>query len=166
MVSLERAVERALKQYSSLKSYFISESETLPRFQRLQKLFTDPMTEIYLLFIQSVLPCFTHANQFLQREEPLIHILQPQLLSLLKKIVSKFLKIQVVSQSLSEGTLVSVDYKAPSNQVANEELLIGFITKQTANRLLQEGDITSYQFTKFYRAARECSSGAPCRMNC
>ena len=50
---------------------------------------------------------------------------------------------------------MSVDYKTPSNQVANEELLIGFITKQTANRLLQEGDITSYQFTKFYRAARE-----------
>lgn len=78
-LSLERAVERTLMQYSSLKSYFASESESQPRFHRLQQSFGDPMTEIYLLFFQSILPCFTHMNQLLQREEPLVHILQPQL---------------------------------------------------------------------------------------
>jgi hypothetical protein len=154
-LSLERAVERTLKQYSSLRSYFLSESETLPRFVRLQKLFGDPMTEIYLLFFQSVLPCFTRANQFLQREEPLIHILQPQLLNLLKKILAKFLKVAVVSHCLNDGTLVSVDYKALSNQVTDKELAIGFSTKQTACQLHQAGDITSHQLKKFYKAGRE-----------
>lgn len=154
-LSLERAVERTLKQYSSLRSYFMSESESQPRFQRLQKIFESPMTEVYLLFFQCVLPCFTHANQFLQREEPLIHILQPQLLNLLKKILGKFLKAAVVSHCLNEDTLVSVDFKASSNQVTDKELSIGYITKHTANRLHEEGDITDHQLTKFFKAARE-----------
>ena len=154
-LSLERAVERTLKQYSSLRSYFISESESQPRFQRLQKLFEDPMSEVYLFFFQSVLPCFTHASQFLQREEPLIHILQPQLLNLLKKILAKYMKAAVVSHCLKEGTLLSINYKASSNQVADKELLIGFTTKQMANRLLQGGDIAPHQLQKFYKAARE-----------
>ena len=153
-LSLERAVERTLKQYPSLQSYFMSESESQPRFQRLQVLFADPMTEVYLLFFQSLMPCFSHANQFLQREEPLIHILQPELLNLLKKILGKFVKVAVISHCLSGGTLVSVDYKAVSNQVTDKDLLIGFITKQTVNRLYQEGDITNHQLSKFYKAAR------------
>ena len=153
-LSLERAVERTLKQYPSLQSYFMSESESQPRFQRLQVLYADPMTEVYLLFFQSLMPCFSHANQFLQREEPLIHILQPELLNLLKKILGKLVKVAVISHCLSGGTLVSVDYKAVSNQVTDKDLLIGFITKQTVNRLYQEGDITNHQLSKFYKAAR------------
>ena len=86
-LSLELAVERVLKQFVSLKSYFRSENEVQPRFKRLHDLFEDPMTEVYLLFFQSVLPCFTQTNKSLQREEPLVHCLQPQLLSLYKKIL-------------------------------------------------------------------------------
>ena len=56
-LSLEHAVERILKQYESLKSYFRSEDESQPRFKRLHDLFEDPMTEVHLLFFQSILPC-------------------------------------------------------------------------------------------------------------
>ena len=56
---------------------------------------------------------------------------------------------------MSDGTLVSVDYKALSNQVTDKELLIGFIARQVANQLHQEGDITNHQLTMFYRAVRE-----------
>ena len=66
-LSLERAVERTLKQYASLRSYFRSEDEPQPRFRRLQERFDDPMTEVYLMFFQSILPCFTHANQFKEK---------------------------------------------------------------------------------------------------
>ena len=91
-LSLELAINRCLKQYPSLKSYFLSEDETAARFLRLKKLFEDPMTEIYLLFFQSILPTLNCANKFLQREEPLIHLLQPQLLSLVKKSAWKVCK--------------------------------------------------------------------------
>lgn len=74
-LSLEAAVERSLKRFPSLTSYLKSENESQPRFKRLQNAFSDPVTEVYLLFLQLILPAFTHANQLLQREEPLIHIL-------------------------------------------------------------------------------------------
>ena len=88
-LSLEIAVQRALKQFPSLTSYFKSECESQARFKRLQRAFNDPMTEVYLLFLQSTLPCFTHCNQFLQREEPLVHVLQPQLAKMLQSILGK-----------------------------------------------------------------------------
>ena len=84
-LSLEIAVERSLKQFQGLKSYFRSEQESQARFRRLQGNFENPMLEVYLLFYQSVLPALTNANKFLQREEPLIHVLNSQLKSLIKK---------------------------------------------------------------------------------
>ena len=63
-LSLEKAVNRILQLYESLKSYFKSQTESQARFKRLLKYFEDPMTEVYLLFYQSVLPTFTHTNLF------------------------------------------------------------------------------------------------------
>ena len=65
-LSLEAAITRALKLYTSLCSYFKSENESQPRFKRLQKVFSNPLTEAYLLFFQSVLSCFTSLNLLLQ----------------------------------------------------------------------------------------------------
>ena len=53
------------------------------------------------------------------------------------------MKVAVVSHCL---TLVSLNYKASSNQVTNK-LLIGYTTKQTANRLHQ-GDISVIKFSR------------------
>ena len=133
-LSLEHAVERILKQYESLKSYVRSEDESQPRFKRLHYLFEDSMTEVHLLFFQSILPCFTHANQFLQREEPLIHVLQPQLLNLFKKVLGKFLKPAVLSIHCNADALMSVDFNPISNQVVDKDLTIGYLTKQTVNK--------------------------------
>ena len=63
-------MERSLKQYRGLKFYFLSEDELQARFRRLQILFGDPMTEIYLLFLQSVLPVFNYANNFCKEKNP------------------------------------------------------------------------------------------------
>ena len=57
-------MQRALKQFPSLTLYFRSESESQARFIRLQKAFNDPVSEVYLMFFHSVLPCFTHCNPF------------------------------------------------------------------------------------------------------
>ncbi len=153
-LSLEQAVERILKQYESLKSYFRSEDEPQPRFKRLSDHFNNSMTEVYLLFFQNALSCFTQANQFLQKEEPLVHVLQPQLLSLLKKIFGKFIKPSVLSVHVNSDTLVNVSFSDMSNQLADKDLAIGFLTKQTLNQLYEEGDISEVQKKSFYKAAR------------
>ena len=150
-------MKRCLKQFPSLTSYFMSESESQARFKRLEKYFTDPSTEVYLMFLQSVLPSFTHCNQFLQREEPLIHVLQPQLAKLVKNILAKVVQ-PVLAKCLKEGGLSSVDFKNSKNHVSDEKLVIRFMTKQGINKLLKAGDISGYLSTKYSTESKLFSS--------
>ena len=143
-LSLELAIQRTLKQFPGLTSYFKSEHEQQARFKRLQKAFSDPMTEVYLLFFQSVMPSFTHCNMFLQREEPLIHVLQPQLTRMLRNILAKFVKPSVIAEHLRAGTLTSIDFKNDENHVTNNCLSVGFLTKQSINKLLRVGDVSPH----------------------
>lgn len=154
-LSLEIAVNRSLMQYPSLMSYFKSEDEPQQRFQRLNEVFNDPLTEVYLLFYQAVLPVFTHANKFLQREEPLIHVLQAWLERLIKNVLSKFVKPSVISEALNDGgKLSSVDFVDPENHVNNSKLVIGFMTKQKLDQLFNDGDITCRQRDAFFNAIK------------
>ena len=153
-LSLELAIERSLKQFPSLKSYFLSTDESQARFIQLKSLFEDPLTEVYLMFLQSVLPTFTHMNQFLQRDEPLIHVLQPQLTKLLKRVLGKFLKAPVLAKAVADDKLAEINFMDMENQVDNKELVIGMMTKQMANKLLEDGDITTNQLKVFYTAIR------------
>ena len=77
-------------------------------------------------------------------------MLQPQLLKLLQNVLSKYVKPTVLAESLSSTGLSTVDFKNPANHVADEYLSVGFITKQTLKALLNEGDISSYQYSKFF----------------
>ncbi len=154
-LSLHRAIERSLMQFTSLKSYFLSSEESQARFKRLKEIFEDPTTEIYLMFFHSVLPTFTITNKFLQREEPLIHVLQPQLFGLFKTVLSKFVKPAVIAEALKNSSLLTVDFKDPNNQLENEKLVVGFLTKQKAQQLLDEGEISESKFSSLFSAARK-----------
>lgn len=73
-LTLELAVEKSLKQFRSLKSYFLFENEAQTRFIRfIQNVFQNLRSEVY------VCCSFNHSSPCLQRAEPLIHVLQPQL---------------------------------------------------------------------------------------
>lgn len=130
-LSLEIAIERCLKQYPSLKSYFLSNNEPQARFNRLHVAFEDPMTELHLLFFQSVLPIFTNANKFLQREEPLIYLLRSHLMSLFKKLLSKFVEPRTIAAAGDDVHLVDFE----SNQLGNEKLVIGFSYYATYSKI-------------------------------
>ena len=49
--------------------------EDSARFQRLQKVFKEEMTEVYLLFYNQVLEYFTRLNLLFQRDDPVIVII-------------------------------------------------------------------------------------------
>ena len=149
-LSLETAIERILKLFVGLKSYFLSESCEQARFKRLQSLFSDPLTEICLLFYQSVLPVFNQFNLFLQREDPCIHLVYDHCHSLLRKIVSKFVKTDVIKASTS---LSEVDFTL-GNQLSNDCIFIGFVTRQKLKTLVNEGDITPHASNKFLQGVR------------
>ena len=140
-------MERALKQFEGLRSYFLSESCEQARFIRLQNVFGKPISEVYLLFYQAVFPVFNSFNKFLQREDPCIHLVHDQCMSLLKKVIGKFIKIDVIRDASS---YVDVDLDT-SNQLADANLFIGFITRQKLLKLEREGDVSSSETRKFLR---------------
>ncbi len=148
---LECAVERALQQYSALKSYFLSSNDIQARFQRLNQQFAKPITEVYLMFYQAATPVFTTLNKFLQRETPCIHLLHDKLESFLRKVLGKFVKVSVLKD---KEKLIDVDFMTRANQLDNSSIFIGFVTKNLIRKLLDDGDIASSEVTKFYSGVR------------
>lgn len=97
------------------------------RFQRLQQLFKNPITEAYLMFYQAVLPVFTSFNKFLQRETPFIHVLCEKLDSIVNKLLGKFVKyISVIRDARSEGNLIDADFHSNENQLPDSNIFVGF----------------------------------------
>ena len=62
------------------------------------------------MFLESVLPTFTHINQLLQRDEPLIHVLHPQLTKLLKQVLGKYLKPSILAKAVADQKLAEVNF--------------------------------------------------------
>lgn len=112
-LSLEKVVTRTLLQYQSLKTYFLSENDSATRFKRLHTAFSNPMTEVYLLFYQSALQIFINLNLFLQREEPLIGAINSSLKRFLKLLACKFISPVTVKASTSFQQLLDVEQYLP-----------------------------------------------------
>lgn len=90
----------------------------------------------------------------------MIHILQPQLERLLKNALEKFVKpgvlIGVITGCLKNAGLLFVDFKdATNHHIANNNLMIEFLTKQTVAKLLEERNI----FLTFYNILQAFFSG-------
>ena len=149
-LSLERAVYRILQLYSSLQSYFKSEEERQARFKRVQAAFANPMTEVYLLFFESVFPIFTRIN-LLQQEDPCIHLVAWSIREFIKKLFSKFVTIQAIKAS---SDITKVEFQKPENHVDDTKVTIGMVTKQCLMKLLNEGDISAYDQVKFYKSVK------------
>lgn len=121
-LSLELAIDRTLRQYPALQSFFLSESKciscvyyclpnillsinlltlgsTCDRFNRLREAYSNPMTEVYLMFFQSVLQLFVALNKFLQREDPIIPVVCDQLHAFMKKLFGKFVTVSAIRAS-------------------------------------------------------------------
>ena len=108
-LSLETSITRVLKQYVSLKSYFVSEEhEGHARFQRLKQAFSDPMTEIYLLFYQSALQIFINLNLFLRKRDPLIGSVSSSLKRFLRLLACKIISYQTLKETSNFKELFDV----------------------------------------------------------
>ena len=118
----------------------------------MQTLFESPIIEVCLLFYQAVLPMFTSLNIFLQRDTPCVHLLHNKLDSFVNKLFGKFLKISVIRIAKEEGNLIDVDFHSTVNQLADTHIFVGFMTRQSLQKLLNDGYVSSSDVTKFYTA--------------
>ena len=76
-------------------------------FDRLQKAYCNPMTQVYLMFYQASLQLFLFMNKFMQKEDPLIAVIAEQMISFLKKLLAKFV---IISAIKAASNIVEVDY--------------------------------------------------------
>ena len=110
-----------------------------------------PWTQVYLLFYESVLCTFTHVNLFLQREDPSIYLVDDAIRALLTKLLSKFVTLQAI---IEQDDITKVDFTNPVNHLSNHVIIIGMVTKQCLQKLLNEDDICANDERKFYAGVR------------
>ena len=126
-------------QWDSLESYFLSDfhldddpiennpDEKPSREKRLVNAFKQPVSKLYAMFVKSVIPIFDSFNNFLQAEEPLIHILYYSTLCLYHSLLSKFIELEVISES---DDVLSTDLEDPAVLKDCNSIFIGAMTKQ------------------------------------
>lgn len=148
-LSLDRCIERIVKKFPSVKAYFLSESFADARFKRLKEAFSNPVMESVLLFHNASIQLFTSFNKLLQRSEPTIHVLQYSMLSLARKLANRIVKPHIIK----DVEIKDLDLTDENIFIPTQSMFLGGITKQTLNRLLNEGDITATVYRKFFTAA-------------
>ena len=128
---LELCVNRELKKYIGLESYFQSENFADKRFKRLQAAFNNPMTEIYLYFYQAMLPCFTNFNKLLQRKEPLIYKLYEAQQRFMSKLASRLIKpLSIQNRKESSSSLATFPDDTKKSQRYPKDVL--FLVSKTS----------------------------------
>ena len=94
--------------------YHILIGVSVARFDWLQTLYQDPMTEVHLMFYQSTLQIFVGFNKFLQRECPIISVMYGQINSFLRNLFGRFLKVATIKEASDIST---IDYTNGDNQL-------------------------------------------------
>ena len=152
-LSLERCVDRTIKNYAGLKSYFLSEEFVDARVQRLQKAF-----EVVLFFHHASIPLFTSFNMLLQSNEPLIHNVLDSVLRLGKKLGNRIIKTNITRES----KLTDINLEDQSIYIAVQSIHLGGMTKFRLQKLLSEGDITERKYNEIFVAAQAYFKAALC----
>ena len=110
------------------------------------------MTEICLLFFQSVLPTFNRFNLLLQHEEPSIYLVADGVQSFLKTLLGRFLTIASI---VSADYIENVDFMNPNDHLHNDDLAVGMIIKQCLHKCLENDDITPQDVKVVYSSVHE-----------
>ena len=148
-LSLEKCMNRILKKFGSLKSYFLSEEWVDERFQRLHRWFSNPLLEPALMFQTNAVSMFTNFNLLLQRDEPSIHVLIAAMKSLGRKRAS-----QIVTPTHLCNSTSAFDLDLHDDQLYKQHtsIFLGMTTRAIVNRLLNDGTISDNNYYKFHEA--------------
>ncbi len=122
-LSLHMVVSRLLEQYNALKLYFTSavlDDKLVAADTILQRL-SNPITKLYLLFLDFVLPVFNKVNKLMQSESTQIHVLYMSVASTLRTILSCYMK----ESYLSKTPLKQLRFRDPNNFKPIEEMYLG-----------------------------------------
>ena len=99
------------------------------------------MLEVYLLFYQSALSCFTAVNLYLQREQSLIYLLHESQQRFMKTLAFRFISASVIqAHKFHRKSFSEVDISMV-NQKPDIDVALGPLTRNKLKKFLDKGDI-------------------------
>lgn len=120
-LSLMPALERLLEQLAPLKSVLAAEAPVRSSGsikERLRKTINNKEFCAKALFMKNAAEIFTKFLTLFQKSEPLIHILYSECVTLVEKVLGRFLRLNVF-QNMSGHQLATLDVESSENWKAN-----------------------------------------------
>ncbi len=121
---LHMVVSRLIEHYNALKHYFTSAvlHDKLVATDTILQRLSNPITILYLMFLDFVLPVFNKVNKLMQSESTQIHVLYMSVASTLQTILSCYMKESYLSITPLKQLL---KFQDPNNFKPIEEMYLG-----------------------------------------
>ena len=104
--------------------------------------------KLYCLFLKQTIPLFTKTNLELQKDEPMVHLLDEKLTDCLKGIMMRFVKPAVMKAC---PNLKECSYKDQNNQRTDADLILG----DEIRTFMTDHNFTPEQLNSFYTSVRK-----------
>lgn len=124
-LSLLQVVKRLLEQLPALKLYFQSAvlTDRLLAAQSILDKCMEPTTELYLEFLNFVLPYFNDLNKEMQSESPKLYLLYEKIFTTYKTILECFVKPELLGQEETE--ILNIDFINTENHLPLQDIYLG-----------------------------------------
>ena len=134
-LTLVPSLERIKKRWDDARNYFLNYvknkkeyARTLPKNKKFARIEEALNNEVKLMlqmsFLTSIAPLFTDFLLIFQGEGPLIHVLYHELENMVSKLLSRFLKPEVVADKKGED-LLEIVVEDANNQLPLEKINVG-----------------------------------------
>lgn len=149
-LTLNESLYRFIEQFPALKAFFKRESKKFStreseRWQRLCVAFSDKTVYAKALFLQNCSNLFSGFLLLFQKEEPLIHIIYDEMVSLVKKILGRFL-VESAFKDNKGDKLKSIDLHQGQNWLPKPEI--------GSDTLVQISELSATEKSNFFLGAR------------
>lgn len=108
----------------------ISSDHKSAQYETIRKMFRDPKTKAYAMFLSNIIPFFNELNKNLQQEKPCIHNLRQKLHMLFVNLIARLVKPSAVSKA---DDILSLNLNKKENQKTNKYIVVGAKTRQFLN---------------------------------
>lgn len=145
-LSLLMCIVRILKHYPALKMYFRVEAmqNQSDKAKKISQTIENPVTKLYLMFLDFILPFFNNINKEMQSESIKIHVIYNRIITFFSTVLEFFIK-PVVFQNTD---VLSIKYEQLENWVPLGDVYLGgsvtFALMDESNALCQE-DISTFR---------------------
>ena len=113
-------MNRLLKQYEALLSYFRSTDEESATVTRITEALETPITKAYLMFLSDSLPIINIFNKIMQQQSPTVHFLHQEITAFVKKLLLPLMHPRAIQGS---NAISKINVKDSSKQIS--EVFIG-----------------------------------------